>query len=254
MLVPTDIDGTNKQTLVSSGQFAVHIFGSNLQVSSTNIYWVEGTYDRNFYMLVRTDIDGTNKQTLVTSGKNAVQNFGSKLQVTSTNIYWVETSNDGNSIDTVVRTDIDGTNKQTLVTSGTNSVQDLGSNLQVTSTNIYWVEKTNDRKSQMLVRTDIDGTNKQTLVISGSSTVQRFGLNLQVADQSESMRTMTDSLCTCDCYDTSYIFWDDLLFGRVFCLTRVLSLFVVCYVLDFVCIVVNFSYLYLRRRNGRGGE
>jgi hypothetical protein len=49
-------------------------------------------------------------------------------------------------------------------------------------------------------------------------------------------------------------FWYDLLFGRVFCLTRVRSFFVVCYVSDFVCIVVNFSHLYLQRRNGRGGE
>ena len=183
-IVRTKRDGTNKQTIVTSGSFAVQNFGSNMQVTDTNIFWVEKANDgTNIEYIVRTNLDGTNKQTIVTSGSFAVQNFGSNMQVTNTNIFWVEKANDGTNIEYIVRTNLDGTNKQTIVTSGSSSVQNFGSNMQVTNTNIFWVEKANDGTNiEYIVRTNLDGTNKQTIVTSGSFAVQNFGSNMQVTD------------------------------------------------------------------------
>jgi len=181
-IVRTNLDGTNKQTIVTSGSYAVQDFGSNMQVTDTNIFWVEKSNDGNAIdYIVRTNLDGTNKQTIATSGSYEVQNFGSNMQVTDTNIFWVEKANDGSNIEYIVRTNLDGTNKQIIVTSGSFAVQNFGSNMQVTDTDIFWVEKANDGSNiEYIVRTNLDGTNKQTIVTSGSFAVQNFGSNMQV--------------------------------------------------------------------------
>jgi Tfp pilus assembly protein PilP len=183
-IVRTNLDGTNKQNIVTSGAYAVQNFGSNMQVTATKIFWVEKANDgTSIEYIVRTNLDGTNKQNIVTSGAYAVQNFGSNMQVTATKIFWVEKANDGTNIEYIVRTNLDGTNKQNIVTSGAYAVQNFGSNMQVTDANIFWVEKANDGTNiDYIVRTNLDGTNKQTIVTSGSFAVQNFGSNMQVTD------------------------------------------------------------------------
>jgi hypothetical protein len=168
----------------------VQDFGSQLQVTSDGLYWVERSNDgESTEFIVHTALDGSDKVNLVTSPGYAVQEFGTSLRVTATGIYWIEISNDGNGTQRIVRTDLDGTDPVTLFNSPSTANlfttydddDNRTANLRVTGDGLFWTERANDGSgTDLIVRAGLDGTGKAPVVTSAAYAVQNFGTYLWV--------------------------------------------------------------------------
>ncbi len=151
-----DLDGSNRQVLVSAGQLAPH--GVALHLPGGKLYWVDSAANS----IRRADLDGTNVETLVVGLSSpeglSIDRFNGKM-------YWTAFAR-------IQRANLDGTSVETIVM-GNGLIAPIGIEVDPAAGKVYWTEIF---APGLVQRSNLDGTNIETL-ISGLSIPRGIALD-----------------------------------------------------------------------------
>jgi sugar lactone lactonase YvrE len=146
-----DLDGSNKETLVSSGINSPH--GIALDADGGKMYWTE---ESSSHRIQRANLDGSNRELLL-DGATVDYPMGIALDVDAGKMYWAD-----DSTSRIQRANLDGSNVQTLV-SGLDAPHGIALDVRPPG-KIYWI----DEGASRIQCASLNGSNVQTLVSSWS--------------------------------------------------------------------------------------
>ncbi|KAA3605228.1 MAG: DUF5050 domain-containing protein [Calditrichaeota bacterium] len=145
-----DIDGSNTETLVSTGE---NNYGTEVDLTNSKVYWCTSDFTNS--KIRRADLDGSNAEIIV----NINNNFFFRdvaIDLTNSKVYWTDgLFGTGGKIQ---RANLDGSSVEDILT---NLDSPRSIDIDATNSKIYWQE---DGSANRIRRADLDGSNIENLV------------------------------------------------------------------------------------------
>jgi DNA-binding beta-propeller fold protein YncE len=157
-----DLDGSNKEIVIDTGDSSRRPFGLALDVVNSKIYWTE----QGVPAVYRAHLDGHSQEALVMSG--LIRPNYIALDRTQGEMYWTDPARG-----TIQRASLDGTSVVDVITGLYNP---HGIAIDPGAGKVYWMEVGN----HSIERADLDGSNRETLINSGL--INAHGISLDLID------------------------------------------------------------------------
>ena len=160
-ILRSDVDGTNRETLVRGGGIRRDIV---VDIRQSKMYWTEDLDNK----ILRANLDGSGIEEIITT---TTMPLSLGLDSEQEKLYWIE----GENLDKIQRANLDGTEVETLIDTGFQAPTRLA--LDLVRGKMYWTDSVTDK----IQRANLDGTEVEDVVTTGLE----FPRGIAVDEQNE---------------------------------------------------------------------